>query len=71
MPRKRLISACLLCFPCSLTDWIIDGPDLLVAIRTAWGAAASFHDNNWLTFKRVANYRSLLPAATAVVAAAA
>ncbi|KAI7837021.1 hypothetical protein COHA_009098 [Chlorella ohadii] len=52
-------------------DWIVDGPDLLVAIRTAWGGAASFHDNNWLTFKRVADYRSLLPAATAVAAAAA
>ncbi len=56
---------------CSPTDWIIDGPDLLVAIRTAWGGAASFHDNNWLTFKQVADYRSLLPAATAVEAAAA
>jgi hypothetical protein len=52
-------------------DWIIDGQDLLVAIRTAWGGAASFHDNNWLTFKRVPNYRRLLPSAMAAAAAAA
>ena len=65
-----LVVNCLCIAPSPTPDWIIDGHDLLIAIRTAWGGAASFHDNNWLTFKRVPNYCRLLPAAPAVAAAA-
>ena len=46
--------------PRSPPDWLTDGPDLLALIRTAYGAAHSFHDSNLITFKRVAAYRRLL-----------
>jgi hypothetical protein len=39
-------------------DFLIDGDDLLVLSRTAWGAPHNFHDANYLTFHRVRNFRS-------------
>ncbi|KAL4429835.1 hypothetical protein ABPG77_010952 [Micractinium sp. CCAP 211/92] len=43
------------------TDWIVDGSDILAAIRTAYDGAHSFHDSNMITFKRIAGYRQYLP----------
>jgi len=44
-------------------DWQFDGSDLIVASRTAFddaeGSAHSYHDANFLTFHRVAGFRSL------------
>lgn len=41
-------------------DIVIDGADLLAAIRTAYDGAHSYHDSNQITFKRVANFRQYL-----------
>jgi len=38
-------------------EWIFDGDDLLVLIRTAFGPSSSFHDANYQTFLRVENYQ--------------
>jgi hypothetical protein len=44
-------------------DWVIDGEDLIAAIRTAYddgvGGAHNFHDANYLTFHRFKNFRNL------------
>ncbi|MEO8854874.1 MAG: sialidase family protein [Ginsengibacter sp.] len=40
-------------------DWQFDGNDLISAIRTAWGNANSYHNANYLTFKRIHNFRKL------------
>jgi hypothetical protein len=42
-------------------DFQFDGEDLLVLSRTAWDGAHGYHDANYLTFHRVANFRSLAP----------
>jgi hypothetical protein len=46
-------------------DWLIDGDDLIAACRTAFddeqGGAHSAHDANFLTFHRIANFRSRSP----------
>jgi predicted neuraminidase len=43
-------------------DWLFDGDDLIVASRTAYddglGGAHNFHDANYLTFHRVAKFRT-------------
>jgi len=41
-------------------DFLFDGEDLLFLSRTAFNRAASFHDNNYITFHRVINFRGLL-----------
>lgn len=41
-------------------DWIIDGDDLLLLVRTAFGPSASFHDANYQTFMRLENFRQYL-----------
>ncbi len=42
-------------------DWLFDGEDLIAACRTAFdddqGGAHNFHDANYLTFHRIANFR--------------
>ncbi|MGX5820964.1 hypothetical protein ACWKWU_22390 [Chitinophaga lutea] len=38
-------------------DWLIEGGDLVVACRTAWGDAHNNHDANYLTFHRVMDFR--------------
>lgn len=45
-------------------DWIIDGQDMLAAIRTAYDGANSYHNSNQITFKRIVNYRQFLPPST-------
>lgn len=41
-------------------DWIFDGNDILLLVRTAFGPSASFHDANYQTFIRVENFRQYL-----------
>ena len=44
-------------------DWLFDGDDIIAACRTAYddgkGGAHNFHDANYLTFHRIANFRRL------------
>lgn len=40
-------------------SFIFDGDDLLYLSRTAFNDAQSFHDNNFITFHRVSNFRKL------------
>ncbi len=44
-------------------DWQFDGDDLIAVCRTAYdddqGGAHTYHDANFLTFHRIANFRSL------------
>ena len=40
-------------------DWLFDGNDLIAVSRTAWDGSHSFHDANYLTFHRIANFRRL------------
>ena len=43
-------------------DWLFDGDDIIAVCRTAYddgqGGAHNFHDANYLTFHRVANFRA-------------
>ena len=41
-------------------DWIFDGDDILLLVRTAFGPSASFHDANYQTFMRLENFRQYL-----------
>lgn len=41
-------------------DFLFDGGDLLFLSRTAFNNAASFHDSNYCTFHRVADFRNLV-----------
>lgn len=49
-------------------DWQFDGDDLLIASRTSYAGAHSFHDANQLTFHRVQDFRRLLSTEASVVA---
>ena len=40
--------------------FLFDGSDLLYLSRTAFNGAQNFHDNNYLTFDRVSDFRNLL-----------
>jgi hypothetical protein len=44
-------------------DWLIDGDDIIAACRAAYddgmGGAHNYHDANYLTFHRIANFRRL------------
>ena len=44
-------------------DWLFDGEDIIAVCRTAFddgeGGAHSYHDANFLTFHRFANFRRL------------
>ncbi|MDR3708306.1 MAG: sialidase family protein [Capsulimonadaceae bacterium] len=42
-------------------DWQFDGHDLIALSRTAYGGAHKAHDANYITFHRIANFRSLRP----------
>ncbi len=42
-------------------DWIIDGDDMLVAVRTAWTGAPNYHDSNYITFHRITDFRGKKP----------
>ena len=48
-------------------DWLFDGADIIAACRTAFdddeGGAHNFHDANYLTFHRIANFREQTVAA--------
>jgi hypothetical protein len=52
-------------------DWLFDGDDIIAACRTAWdddeGGAHNNHDANYLTFHRIANFRKLTMADSAVI----
>lgn len=39
-------------------DWRIDGDDLIVVSRTAFGEAPNCHDANYLTFHRIERFRT-------------
>ena len=41
-------------------SFLFDGSDLLYLSRTAFNGAQNFHDNNYLTFDRVSDFRNLL-----------
>lgn len=41
-------------------DWIFDGEDMLFVVRESAEDAANYHDSNYLTFYRIANYRNYL-----------
>lgn len=41
-------------------DWIFDGDDILLLVRTAFGPSFNFHDANYQTFMRIENYRQYL-----------
>lgn len=47
-------------------DWLFDGDDLIAVVRTAFdderGGAHNHHDANFLTFHRIARFRTLTPA---------
>lgn len=38
-------------------SFLFDGDDLLLLSRTAWNGARSYHDNNYITFHRVPDFR--------------
>lgn len=40
-------------------DFLFDGDDIIFLCRTAMNHAASFHDNNCITFHRIKNFRRL------------
>jgi len=45
------------------TEWVFDGhqhEDLLLAIRTAYRGANSYHNSNRILYKRIKNFRELL-----------
>lgn len=42
------------------TDWQFDGPDLIMAIRTAHRGAVTFHDSNKILYGKIADFRTLL-----------
>ena len=41
-------------------DWIFDGDDILLLVRTAFGPSKNFHDANYQTFMRIENFRQYL-----------
>ncbi len=41
-------------------DWQFDGSDIIAVSRTAFGGAHTYHDANFLTFHRIANFRAFL-----------
>ena len=61
---------CAVC-PAAAADWLIEGNDIVAAIRTAYNGADSFHNSNRITFKRIQGYRQYIPASAATAAAAA
>jgi len=42
-------------------DWQFDGDDIVAVCRTAWNAD-NYHNSNYVTFHRIANFRTLTPA---------
>ena len=41
-------------------DWVFDGADIVAVSRTAWDGARSAHDANYLTFHRIAGFRTAI-----------
>lgn len=41
-------------------DWIIEGDDILFVVRESVEDAKNFHDSNYLTFYKIANYADLV-----------
>lgn len=39
-------------------DWLFDGDDIVAMSRTAWDGSHNYHDANYLTFHRIANFRT-------------
>lgn len=42
------------------TDWIFDGDDIVMVVREAQDEAKNFHDNNYVTMYRIADYAGYL-----------
>ena len=45
-------------------DWLFDGEDLLLLVRTAIDGAHNFHDSNQISFHHIRNFRQLKGSAT-------
>ena len=41
-------------------DWLINGDDIFFVVRTAYNGAHNFHDSNYITFHKLANFREYL-----------
>ena len=41
-------------------DWMFDGDDILLLVRTAFGRSYNFHDANYQCFMRIENYSQYL-----------
>ena len=41
-------------------DWIFDGDDIIMVVREAQDGSRNFHDNNYLTFYRIKDYKTLV-----------
>lgn len=41
-------------------DWVFDGEDILLLVRTAFGRSYNFHDANYQTFHRIEKFRQYL-----------
>jgi len=54
------------------SDWLFEGKDIIAVVRTAFddglGGAHNFHDANFMTFHRIANFRTLRSAVSASAA---
>jgi hypothetical protein len=48
-------------------DWLFDGDDIVAVSRTAWDGSHNYHDANYLTFHRIANFRAKTMADSAPV----
>lgn len=42
-------------------SYAFDGDDIIYLSRTAFNGAQSYHDNNYITFHRIKDFRSLIP----------
>lgn len=40
-------------------DWVFDADDIVAVSRTAWDGSHNYHDANYFTFHRIANFRVL------------
>ncbi len=56
--ERRVGKGCKIGF--QYPDWVFDGSDILILVRTAFEVAHNFHDANYITFHRLRDYERLL-----------
>lgn len=56
--ERRIGKGCKIGF--QYPDWIFDGHDMLILVRTAFNGAHNFHDANHITFHRLQDYETFL-----------